>query len=204
MSNDPRITANVAAIDALEAYDFALVDRSLGLCSLPQGLYSANSDNLTLTDGAVLFVRLPSPVEPKLVTHMEVHVGQTESATETDQRLGLYRKQGTNLVRLGLSGASTTLLETDDVNASAELGTHVWVGPNDELWGAVMSDASTAGTLVGLTLAGIGAATETPSTTSHPVRAYTLAGQNALDASEAISGLTISRSIPWMFARFAV
>ena len=61
----------------------------------------------------------------------------------------------------------------------------------------------TRGTLCGVTLAGIGAATEAPATSSHPVRAYTLAAQTALDATEAISGMTAVSNIPWAFARYA-
>lgn len=202
MATDVRIPDLVDRMLEAESQKDHLIQPALGLHSLPGGIYGANTDNLALVSGRVVFARLPSPPTAKVITHIEAHVGQTESATETDQRLGLYRTDGTNLIRLGQSAASTTLLETDDIAVSAALSTEVLVDPDWTLWAAILSVASTAGTLVGFALAGIGAATEAPATTSHPIRAYTLGSQTALDATEAISGMTATSNIPWLFARY--
>lgn len=202
MATDARIPALEVRAQEIESKAGILLDEDLGLHTLPMGFYGANSDNIALASGTVLFARLPPPPGVKTISHIHAHVGQTESATETDQSLGLYRKEGANLVRLGVSGASTTLFEVDDDPVNAELGTPVVVGPSDELWAAVLSVATTAGTLVGFALTGVGAATTKPATTSHPIRAYTLAAQTALDATEAISGMTAVGYIPWLFAQY--
>lgn len=204
MATDPRIPTNATDIAVLQSRQNHMIDPALGLHSLRGGIYDADSDNLALVSGTVIFTRLPSPSEPKTISHIEAHVGQTASATVTDHRLGLYKTSGTNLVRLGVSGASTTLLATDEIAVAAALATPVIVNPADVLWAAVLSVATTAGTLVGKTLASIGAATAAPAATSHPIRAYTLAAQTALDATEAISGMTASYNIPWLFARYQV
>lgn len=178
-----------------------LRDYTKGLSTLPNGYYDCNSDLVTLTSGTVIFAKLEPVINTIDVDTISLIVGQTESATETDQRVGIYSFNGTTFTRVGISGASTAMLETDDTLVANTLASGPFtLSPGTNYWAAVLSVASTAGTLVGFAPTGIGAATPAPSALEHPVPAYTLAGQTALDATEAVSGMTASYIIPWMFA----
>lgn len=163
-----------------------------------------NTDNLALTDGTVVFAKL-EPVEvATAVDTLTVVTGQTPSATETDQRLGLYSSDGTTMTRIDQSAASTTLLDTDDTVVTAALAAgNTTLSPGTDYYVAILSDATTAGTLVGWSPIGIGAATPALAATHAPLNAYTLASQTALDATEAISGLTASAIIPFAQATLA-
>lgn len=171
-------------------------DTSLGPRTIPYHL--CNSDLVTLTSGTVIFAKLEPVTTTTTVDTLTVVTGQTESATETDQRLGLYSSDGTTLTRIDQSAASTTLLDTDDTVVTAALaGGNTDLSPGTDYYVAILSVASTAGTLVGWTPVGIGAATPALAATHAPLNAYTLGSQTALDATEAISGATASAIIPF-------
>ena len=173
---------------------------SLGLSTLPDGYYSCNSDLVTLVSGTVIFAKLEPVLSTMSVDTISLIVGQTESGTETDQRVGIYSFDGTTFTRVGISGASTAMLETDDTLVPNTLASGPFtLSPGTDYWAAIISVATTAGTLVGFAAPKIGAATPPPSILEHPVPAYTLASQTALDATEAVSGMTASFTIPYMF-----
>lgn len=178
--------------------------------TVPGGFWGCNTDTVSLTSGTVIFAKFPFIHRPITVAGLYTHVGATESGTETDQRLGLYSSDGTTLTRIGLTAASTTLLETDDVQVGGNFTTNgtdattVTMVPGTEYWGAIISVATTPGTVIGLDLEGIGVTTQTTETPTVAVLATaparTLAAQTALDASEAISGTTASLIIPYIVA----
>lgn len=183
-------------------------DQTLGVCTIPDGFYGCNTDQVTLTSGTVIFAKLPPIYRPIVADTFYTHVGATESASETDQRLGLYTSDGTTFTRVALTAASTTLLETDDVQVSGALTTNgtdaasYTLVPGVEYWAAILSVATTAGSVIGRGLNGIGVTTtttETPTAATVPILAKTLAGQTALDATEAISGTTSSWIVPYIF-----
>lgn len=179
------------------------------LCTVPGGFYGCNTDTVTLTSGTVIFAKFPPLARPLTIAGLYTHTGATESATETDQRLGVYSSNGTTLTRVCLTAASTTLLETDDVQSGGNVttdgtnATTVTLVPGVEYWGAILSVATTAGTVNGLDFEGIGVTTQTTETPTAAVMAApakTLAGQTALDATEAISGTTASFIVPYIVA----
>lgn len=179
-------------------------DYSLGYCTLAGGFYAANTDNLALTSGTVIFSRLEPVRHSFTFNNFVIHVGQTESATETDQRIGLYTSDGTTMTRVAITAASTTLLETDDIRVASPLASSAeyTLVPGVTYWVAIISVATTAGTVVGLARTGIGAATETAAATEFPTPAYTLGSQTALDATEAISGMTASWNVPLVYLTY--
>lgn len=101
----------------------------------------------------------------------------------------LYTTDGTTLTRVD-AGADTTsgLLDTNNTRYeyALTLGTVV-LNPGQVYYVGIIVDASTPGTMQGYVKP---ASIVTPTAEETPPPVYTLAAQTALDATEAISGLT--------------
>ena len=102
---------------------------------------------------------------------------------------GIYTTDGTTLTRVAKTADTTSgLLDSNNTRYEADLvPATVVLNPGQVYYVAILVDADTPGTMQGFVEAA-NLVSETAEEGPPPM--YTLAGQTALDATEAISGLT--------------
>ncbi len=109
----------------------------------------------------------------------------------TDVRVGIYTTDGTTLTRVAVSAlAASGVMDTANTRYEVPVvPATVILNPGQVYYVAYLSVATTAGSLQGWVEA---TNIVSPVAADGPPPMYTLAGQTALDATEAISGLTAS------------
>lgn len=156
-----------------------------------------NSASCTTTSGTVKFVR----IRPKshVTAAKIVSFSGTAIATITNSYVGLYTSDGTTMTRVAVNATNTTsgLWDTNNTAYRQALNpATVVLEPGIDYFVAMLVVATTGGTHFGFVKT-----SNTPAVAATEVAPpmYTLAGQTALDATEAISGMTAAYDlVPWV------
>lgn len=156
-----------------------------------------NSASCTTTSGTAKFIR----IRPKshVTAAKVVSFSGTAIATITNSYVGLYTSDGTTLTRVAVNATNTTSGLWDTANTAyrqALSPATTVLEPGIDYYVGMLVVATTPGSHFGFVKT-----TNTPAVAATEVNPpmYTIAGQTALDATEAISGLTaVYDLIPWV------